>query len=469
VPIISPGTPSSTTIDQNVASLSHSPSSLELQHPISHHGVTAGSTIIDDNPFAHADNDPFINMFALLPILNPNEFDLWKMRIEQYFLMTDYLLWEVILNGDSPAPIRVIEGVGQHVAPTTIEQSLARKNELKARDTFLMIYEAEVKSSSSTSTSTQNMYFMSSQNTDSTNDQVSAVASVSAASARIPVSGLPSRTGKNLGANLPTSMGFDMSKVKCYNCHRKRHFTRECRSPKDTKGVDRYHSGYGYHVVPPSYTGTFMPPKPDLVFYDAPNHLSLRIGSDSKDDYEAEITHNAPSFVQPTKQVKTPRSSVKTIETSIQADNHKTSIPKPKSNGNHRNRKACFVMTLPNPQRHVVPTEILTKSKLVPITAARPVTAAVPKPLVTRPRHAKLVVTKPYSPPRRNITHSPSPKASTFPPKVIAGKAPMVNAVKENWGNPQHALKDKGVIDSGCSRHITGNMSYLSDFEELNG
>nr|GFB76333.1 ribonuclease H-like domain-containing protein [Tanacetum cinerariifolium] len=36
-------------------------------------------------------------------------------------------------------------------------------------------------------------------------------------------------------------------------------------------------------------------------------------------------------------------------------------------------------------------------------------------------------------------------------------------------GNPQQALKDKGVIDSGCSRHITGNMSYLSDFEELNG
>nr|GEV06331.1 ribonuclease H-like domain-containing protein [Tanacetum cinerariifolium] len=35
--------------------------------------------------------------------------------------------------------------------------------------------------------------------------------------------------------------------------------------------------------------------------------------------------------------------------------------------------------------------------------------------------------------------------------------------------NPQHALKDKGVIDSGCSRHMTGNISYLSNFEELNG
>nr|GFC06414.1 hypothetical protein [Tanacetum cinerariifolium] len=32
---------------------------------------------------------------------------------------------------------------------------------------------------------------------------------------------------------------------------------------------DRYKSGEGYHVVPPLYTGTFMPPKPDLVFHDA--------------------------------------------------------------------------------------------------------------------------------------------------------------------------------------------------------
>nr|GEW48925.1 hypothetical protein [Tanacetum cinerariifolium] len=61
-----------------------------------------------------------------------------KMRIEQYFLMTDYSLWEVILNGESPAPTRVIEGVLQPIAPTTVEQRLARKNKLKAHGTLLM-------------------------------------------------------------------------------------------------------------------------------------------------------------------------------------------------------------------------------------------------------------------------------------------------------------------------------------------
>nr|GEV49146.1 ribonuclease H-like domain-containing protein [Tanacetum cinerariifolium] len=351
------------------------------------------------------------------------------------------------------------------IAPTIAEQMLARKNELKARGTLLMalpdkhqlkfnihkdaktLMEAiekrfggnkETKKVQKTILKQQyeNFAGSSSECLDqihdrlqklisqleivgeslsqedinlNTNDQVSDVASVSAASENILVSALPNvdtlnaddleemdlkrkmamlnmrarrflqRTGRNLGANGPTFMGFDM-----------------------------YHSRDGYHVVPPPYTGTFMPPKPDLVFHDAPNvnetdHTAFNVElspikpdidlshtyrpsapiiedwvSDSKDDSEAEIPQNTPSFVQTTKQVKPPRSSVKTVDNFIPAANHKIVIPKPKSHGNSRNRKSCF-------------------------------------------------------------------------------------------GNPQHALKDKRVIDSGCSRHMTGNMSYLSDFKEIIG
>nr|GEW04613.1 hypothetical protein [Tanacetum cinerariifolium] len=81
---------------------------------------------------------PQVVVVATLSILNPNEFDLWKMRIEQYFLIIDYSLWEVILNGDSPTPTRVVDGVVQAIASTTAEQRLAKKNELKARGTLLM-------------------------------------------------------------------------------------------------------------------------------------------------------------------------------------------------------------------------------------------------------------------------------------------------------------------------------------------
>ena len=36
-------------------------------------------------------------------------------------------------------------------------------------------------------------------------------------------------------------------------------------------------------------------------------------------------------------------------------------------------------------------------------------------------------------------------------------------------GNPEQDLKEKGVVDSGCSSHMTGEKSYLSDFEEFDG
>ncbi|GJX90577.1 hypothetical protein Tco_0343903 [Tanacetum coccineum] len=60
------------------------------------------------------------------------------MRIEKYFLMTDYAIWEVIINGNSPPRKRTIDGVEQTYPPITTEEKLAIKNELKARGTLLM-------------------------------------------------------------------------------------------------------------------------------------------------------------------------------------------------------------------------------------------------------------------------------------------------------------------------------------------
>ncbi|GKB60519.1 hypothetical protein Tco_0916705 [Tanacetum coccineum] len=67
VPVNSAGTPSSTTIDQDAPSPSHSPSSSALQSPSLHKGVAADSTLMEDNPFAPVKNHPFINVFAPEP------------------------------------------------------------------------------------------------------------------------------------------------------------------------------------------------------------------------------------------------------------------------------------------------------------------------------------------------------------------------------------------------------------------
>nr|GEZ54235.1 hypothetical protein [Tanacetum cinerariifolium] len=337
----------------------------------------------------------------------------------------------------------------------------------------LKIYEAEVKSSSTARTSTQNITVVSSQNTDSTTDQSNSpqldnddLRQIDAddlgeidlkwqmAMLTVRARRFLQRTGRNLGANEPTSMGFDMSKVECYNCHRKGHFARECRSPKDTRrnvlaepqrrnvpvetstlnalvlqcdGVGSYNWSFQAEEEPTNYAlmaftsssssssdNELSPTKPDKDLSHRPSAPIIEDWvSDSEDEYEAEPSQNDPSFVQLSEQVKTPRPSVKTVEHSIPTANHKTNIPKPKFHGNNRKRKACFVckslthmikycdyyekkiaqtpvknhahmgnhhqyarMTHPNPQRHVVPTTVLTKSKPVPITTARPVTTA---------------------------------------------------------------------------------------------
>ncbi|GKB77728.1 hypothetical protein Tco_0944623 [Tanacetum coccineum] len=67
VPVNLIDTPSSTTIDQDAPSPSHSPLSSTLQSPSLHQGVAAESPLMKHNPFAPINNDDFINVFALEP------------------------------------------------------------------------------------------------------------------------------------------------------------------------------------------------------------------------------------------------------------------------------------------------------------------------------------------------------------------------------------------------------------------
>ncbi|GJR86155.1 putative ribonuclease H-like domain-containing protein [Tanacetum coccineum] len=58
-------------------------------------------------------------------------------------------------------------------------------------------------------------------------------------------------------------------------------------------------------------------------------------------------------------------------------------------------------------------------------------------------------------------------------PKDVRPTAPIVEECEpdsdDNCGNPQYALHDQGIFDSGCSRHMTGNKSYLTDYQDIDG
>ncbi|GJR01980.1 hypothetical protein Tco_0524964 [Tanacetum coccineum] len=144
-------------------------------------------------------------------------------------------------------------------------------------------------------------------------------------------------------------------------------------------------------------------------------------------------------------------------------------------------------MSHPSPKRNMVPKALLMRSGLVSLTTARPVNTAQLKTIVNSARSMINVFNKAYSTVKRPINNKTATKNSNFnqmvnivsdkniniarPKAVVNAARPkaVLNAVKGNQGNPQMDLQDQGVIDSGFSRHMTGNMSYLTDFEEIDG
>nr|GEY02983.1 hypothetical protein [Tanacetum cinerariifolium] len=219
-----------------------------------------------------------------LPILNPWEYDLWLMRIKQYFLMTEYSLWEVIKNGNKVLT-KMVGTVEQPYEPITVEEKLNKKNEMKARGTLLMAlpnkdqlkfhsyHDAKFlmeaiewkqgiqEGSSNTSQNPQNMAFVSSNSTSSTNEADNTAYGISSAHSQGNV--VNSTSVDNLSdvviyaflASQPNSpqLGREdleqidpddleemdlKSKVECYNCHKNGHIARECRAPKNQENRD---------------------------------------------------------------------------------------------------------------------------------------------------------------------------------------------------------------------------------------
>ncbi|GJW67079.1 putative ribonuclease H-like domain-containing protein [Tanacetum coccineum] len=123
----------------------------------------------------------------------------------------------------------------------------------------------------------------------------------------------------------------------------------------------------------------------------------------------------------------------------------------------------------------------------VSVNTARPINTAYPRPTVNYARPASNVFNRAHSHVRRHFNKFTTNKNNNFNEKVntVLGNVTTVgtkavasdnkgnkaNDVKASacWGNPQLELQEKGVIDSGCSRHMSGNKSYLSDYKEING
>ncbi|GJR99739.1 ribonuclease H-like domain-containing protein [Tanacetum coccineum] len=192
-----------------------------------------------------------------VPILKPGEYDLWRMMMEQYIQMIDYSLWEVIENGNAPPITKVVEGVETTIALQLHEEKAQRTLELKARSTLLMGIPNEhqlkfnfIKDAKSLFSDVLNQTFDRLQKFISQLEihgekyltricESEVHKEVLMAMLTRVHNEILKNTGRKLTVNGNETIEFDKSKVECYNCHKRVHFTRECRAPRNQEKKNR--------------------------------------------------------------------------------------------------------------------------------------------------------------------------------------------------------------------------------------
>ncbi|GJR67599.1 putative ribonuclease H-like domain-containing protein [Tanacetum coccineum] len=265
------------------------------------------------------------------------------------------------------------------------------------------------------------------------------------------------------------------------------------------------------------------------VWTDAP--IIEEYESDSDDYCVSKPTkeQEQPSFASTNKQVKTPRETVKNQFTHSKnpkvdkkglgygfttkacfvcgslshlirdCDFHEKRMAKQAELNNRMRKKSSQREIRPiwnnvqrvNHQNQFVPTAVLTRTGKILVNTARHTARASSTNNVSTARHKLNRKTVPSNGARNVNTVKPivnNAKVNNVKPMVSTFRKPLnrttalrtnfsyqkvntakVNAVSVVGDYPHRALKNKGIVDSGCSRHMTGNKAYLAEYQDFNG
>ncbi|GJR76702.1 putative ribonuclease H-like domain-containing protein [Tanacetum coccineum] len=353
------------------------------------------------------------------------------------------------------------------------------------------------------------------------------------------------KTGRKITINRSDTVGYDKSKVECFNCHKMEHFTRECRGPRNqdsrnmnqdsfrrTVKVEETSSkamvaidgaGFDWSYMADDEVPTniglmaFSNSKHEVIFYE---QLAVLKRDISYKDSEISILK---SELEKLKQEK--ESNQLKIENLDNASKRLFSPPKldlsnsgieefqqPEFEGYGPNTSKSVIEDISNEVRESSNAPLIKELVLGDKLGKKTVFPTVAKIEFVRPKQQEKLVRKladcnyhqrervvsrnNYT--RVNYNYSdkkahPSahknmvprailmktgirslntarPVNTTHPKTRVYSARPMVNsaivnAVRANQGHLQK--EDQGYVDSECSRHMTRNMSYLSDFKEF--
>ncbi|GKA05072.1 ribonuclease H-like domain-containing protein [Tanacetum coccineum] len=301
-------------------------------------------------------------------------------------------------------------------------------------------------------------------------------------------------TGRKLDMDNKEIIRFDKSKVECFNCHKRGHFAREFRAPKNQ---DIRNKEPTRRIVP-------VEEIPSNSLVSQCDGFSYDWSDQAKEDDFVDVNESVsePVVETPTIETNEPKNARKENGALILrigclkvrkkmktlVDKNRQNTPSPRGNkrnwNQHMSQKLGSDFKMVNKACHVcgsfdhlkndcnnwnmVPRIVLTKSGLISLNTVIPVNTVQSRTAVNIAEPMKNVFNNAYSTARRPSNKITATNNSNFTKKVNTVKETRVNTarlkavlsvVKGNkrnavkalacWGNPQQDFRDKGVIDSG--------------------
>ncbi|GJR20216.1 putative ribonuclease H-like domain-containing protein [Tanacetum coccineum] len=508
-----------------------------------------------------------------VPMLKLGEYELWRMSMEQYIRMIDYYLWEVIENGNAPPIIKVVETT---IAPTTAKEKAQRRLKLKARSTLLMgipnehqlkfnfikdaksllqAVEKRFGGNAATKKTQRNLLKQQYENftASSSEDQPNSLQLDNEDLQQIHPDDLEEmdlrwqmamltmrarrflkKTRRKFSMNGTETIGFDKYKVECYNCHKRGHFTKECRAPKNQENKNRENTR---RVMPVETTTSNALMSCDGSGYDwsdqpeeGPTNFAFIDYSSTSSSSEVSTNSNCSSSClenvkilneqneQLLKDLRTSKLNAIAYKTGLEYVESRLLVYKKNEFVYEEDVKETLCLLSFSGLEEFTSEPIVIK----PVAENSEAKVSEAKPKAVRKNNGDLIIEDWVSDNEEDDVPQAKIDKKTFKPsfakiKFVKPKQQektarkTVNHVKQNrqnihtprgnqrnWnnmmsqrlggnfemfnkacyvcgsfdhlqGNPRIDLQDQGVIDSGCSRHMTGNMSYLTDYEEIDG
>nr|GEV63590.1 ribonuclease H-like domain-containing protein [Tanacetum cinerariifolium] len=371
---------------------------------------------------------------------------------------------------------------------------------------LLKVYESEVQKKSEPNS--QNMAFIFSAKHRSRNEDGN-TACVPTASTNVPIASASVATISQdttcayIASQSSDVAGFDKSKVECFNCHKMGHFARECRAlrSQDRGRKDNYRQGSKAKEQAPKALMAV-----DGVGWDwnymANNEEDHALVADEVAPTEFALMDNTSAESEKLETLKQEKEMVdgklaglltasKDLDNLIEShrlDKNKeglgyTAVPpppiqlylSPKKDLSWTGLSECADDTVtdysrPSPTVESTSEEDQNRNPFVSENVASPIT---PKPFIkfVKPKDSQskspdFVMKKKACFNCGDFNHL----AYDCRKRVKKNFTPRPSAHRpyrpsQSLGNSQNKIDDKGYWDSGCSRHMTGNISYLFNYE----